>query len=50
MPRLAIALVLALATTAASAQNSGSEQSQKSPTVAGKDRTQTFLFRCPIAR
>jgi hypothetical protein len=43
MPRLAIALVLALATTAASAQDTRSEQSQ-TPAAAGADGTRPFLF------
>ena len=43
MSKLAIAFVLAFATTAANAQNTGSEKS-KTPTVAGVNDTQPFLF------
>jgi hypothetical protein len=43
MPRLAIAFVLALAATAANAQDNKSEQSQ-TPAVAGVNGTWPFLF------
>ena len=43
MSRLAIAFVLALASTVASAQDTKSEQSQ-APAVASADGTRPFLF------
>jgi hypothetical protein len=43
MSRLATAFVLALAATAANAQNTKSEQSQ-TPAVASADGTRPFLF------